>query len=408
MAALLCLRSLSIYAQEKKFKFKLYGQIRTDIFYNSRASQEMIDGLFYMYPLNKQLDANGRDLNDKFSGNFYALTTRFGVNIEGPKLGSAKTFAKIEGDFRGAGSDLYTVRMRHAYFQLNWETSDFLMGQTWHPLFGEIYPKVMNLSTGAPYNPFSRAPQIRYRHSFSNFRVTGAFLWQSQFTSIGPNNVRSVSYLKNSCLPEMYLGVDYRQGAWIAGVGIDFLSLMPRTKVDITVNYEGTPIEKVYKTRQRVNSLSYEAYMKYTADDWFVSAKTVFGSNLTQTLMIGGYGVTSVNTLNGRETYAPIRNSNTWINAVYGKKWKPGIFLGYTKNMGTGKKVSTLYGLGTDIDQLFTTGIELSYNLPNWVFGIEYSAINAWYGNINYNNGKVNDANRVTNNRIVGVATFIF
>ena len=103
MAALLCLSSLSIYAQEKKFKFKFYGQIRTDIFYNSRASQEMIDGLFYMYPLNKQLDANGRDLNDKFSGNFYALTTRFGVNIEGPKLGSAKTFAKIEGDFRGAG-----------------------------------------------------------------------------------------------------------------------------------------------------------------------------------------------------------------------------------------------------------------------------------------------------------------
>ena len=299
MAALVCLSSHSIYAQEKKFKFKYYGQIRTDIFYNSRDSQEMIDGLFYMYPLNKQLDANGRDLNDKFSGNFYALTTRFGVNIEGPKLGSAKTFAKIEGDFRGAGSDLYTVRMRHAYFQLNWETSDFLMGQTWHPLFGEIYPKVMNLSTGAPYNPFRRAPQIRYRHSFSNFRVTGAFLWQSQFTSIGPNNVRSVSYLKNSCLPEMYLGVDYRQGAWIAGVGIDFLSLMPRTKVDITVNYEGTPIEKVYKTRQRVNSLSYEAYMKYTAADWFVSAKTVSGSTLTQTLMIGCYGVSSVNTFNG-------------------------------------------------------------------------------------------------------------
>ena len=101
MAALLCLSSLSIYAQDKKFNFKFYGQIRTDIFYNSRASQEMIDGLFYMYPLNKGLDSNSKDLNDKFSGNFYVLTTRLGVNVAGPDLGTAKTFNKIEGDFRG-------------------------------------------------------------------------------------------------------------------------------------------------------------------------------------------------------------------------------------------------------------------------------------------------------------------
>ena len=408
MAALLCLSSLSIYAQDKKFNFKFYGQIRTDIFYNSRASQEMIDGLFYMYPLNKDLDSNGKDLNDKFSGNFYVLTTRFGVNVAGPDLGTAKTFAKIEGDFRGAGSDLYTIRMRHAYFQLNWETSDLLVGQTWHPLFGEVFPKVMNLSTGAPFQPFSRAPQIRYRHSLESFRITGALLWQSQFMSIGPNNVRSMSYLKNSCIPEMYLGIDYHQGGWIAGVGIDFLSLMPKTKVDITINENGIPENKVYKTRERVNSLSYEAYAKYTADDWFISAKTVLGSNLTQTLMVGGYGVTSTNSLNGHETYAPIRNSNTWINAVYGKKWKPGIFVGYMKNLGTGEKVSKLYGMGTDIDQLFTAGIELSYNLPNWMFGLEYSAISAWYGDINYNNGKIKDSHCLTNNRIVGVATFIF
>ena len=104
--------SLSILAQ-KKFNFKFYGQIRTDLFYNSRASQEMIDGLFYMYPLNKQLDADGKDLNARFSGNFYALTTRFGVDVAGPKLGSAETFAKIEGDVRGAGTSTDTIRMRH-------------------------------------------------------------------------------------------------------------------------------------------------------------------------------------------------------------------------------------------------------------------------------------------------------
>ena len=82
---LICISTLNIVAQEKKFKFDFYGQIRTDIFYNSRASQEMIDGLFYLYQLDKDLDANGRDLNERFSGNFYVLTSRLGVNVTGPK-----------------------------------------------------------------------------------------------------------------------------------------------------------------------------------------------------------------------------------------------------------------------------------------------------------------------------------
>ena len=64
--------------------------------------------------------------------------------------------------------------------------------------------------------------------------------------------------------------------------------------------------------------------------------------------------------------------------------------------------------MGTDIDQLFTAGIELAYNLPNWMFGIEYSSISAWYGKINHKNGRVNNATGVSNQRIVGVASFSF
>ncbi len=408
MATLLCLSCLSIFAQDKKFKFKFYGQIRTDIFYNSRANQELIDGLFYMYPLNKLPDADGKDLNARFSGNFYALTTRFGVNINGPKIGNATTFAKIEGDFRGAGTTLYTVRMRHAFVQLNWKQSDLLLGQTWHPLFGEVYPKVMNLCTGAPFQPFSRAPQIRYRHQFDGFQATGALLWQSQFQSIGPNNTRSVNYIKDSCVPELYAGISYSLDNWLFGVGIDFLSIMPRTQSSVISNVDGIQSEKIYKTNARVNSLSYEGYLRYTNDNWLVAAKSVLGSNLTQLIMIGGYGVTSIDPNNGKETYAPLRNSNTWLNVVYGKKWKPGVFLGYTKNLGAGQEVSKLYGLGTDIDQLFSAGIELSYNLPHWCFGVEYSSTSAWYGNINYKNGRVNNSSAVHNQRIVGVAMYMF
>lgn len=43
----LCLITVSgSFAQMQDFKFKFYGQIRTDFYYNSRANEETVDGLF--------------------------------------------------------------------------------------------------------------------------------------------------------------------------------------------------------------------------------------------------------------------------------------------------------------------------------------------------------------------------
>ena len=100
----LCLMMVSgSFAQIKDFKFKFYGQIRTDLYYNSRANEETVDGLFYMYPKDKVRDEDGNDLNGTPSSNFYTLYSRLGVDVTGPKLGTAKTSAKIEADFRGLG-----------------------------------------------------------------------------------------------------------------------------------------------------------------------------------------------------------------------------------------------------------------------------------------------------------------
>ena len=90
----LCLMMVSgSFAQIKDFKFKFYGQIRTDLYYNSRANEETVDGLFYMYPKDKVRDEDGNDLNGTPSSNFYTLYSRLGVDVAGPKLGTAKTSA---------------------------------------------------------------------------------------------------------------------------------------------------------------------------------------------------------------------------------------------------------------------------------------------------------------------------
>ena len=93
--------AISSFAQKKDFSYKFYGQIRTDLYYNSRANEETVDGLFYMYPKDEVFDSNGRDLNATANGSFYTLYTRLGLDVKGPKLGRAMTSAKVEADFRG-------------------------------------------------------------------------------------------------------------------------------------------------------------------------------------------------------------------------------------------------------------------------------------------------------------------
>ena len=56
----------------------------------------------------------------------------------------------------------------------------------------------------------------------------------------------------------------------------------------------------------------------------------------------------------------------------------------------------------------FSAGAELTYNVPHWKFGLEYTLSSAWYGSLNASNGKIRDTHAVCNNRIVAVAMFMF
>lgn len=395
-------------AQKKGFGYKFYGQVRTDLFYNSRANSETVDGLFYMYPKDIAPDADGNDLNAKPDGNFYTLYTRLGVDVTGPMLGGAKTSAKVEVDFRGSGTTYSLFRMRHVYVNLDWGHSALLVGQTWHPLYGDVAPEILNLNMGAPYQPFSRAPQLRYRFTQRSFVLTAAAVWQSQYLSVGPksDNVgetatqKHQSFMKNSCVPEFYLGMDYKADGLLAGAGLHLSSMTPRVQ---SVTDGGD----VYKVSERITSLSGEAHVKYSHNLFMIAAKSVLSSNLTQTSTIGGYGITSVDPRTGEQQYTPLRVSHTWVSAMYGSKWRGGVFAGYLKNLGASKEVSGLLGTGTDIDQLTTATAELTYNLPNWKFGAEYSWIGARYGE-NDAKGRVTDTHLVKNNRIVFTALFQF
>ena len=426
MAALVAVSGMAQIKLGKDVSLKIYGHVRTDIYYNSRDNVQSVDGLFYSYPKDEVLDHNGNDINGGDNSNMYTVYSRMGFDFAGPMIGKAKTSAKIEFDFRGNGNDnLSALRLRHAYFNFDWGKNKLLVGQTSHPFFGEVSPQILNLNTGSPFQPFGRAPQIRYRHNSGALQLQAAAVWQSQFKSHGPTaddgtgngNARNQYPHKNSNIPELALGIDYKANGWIVGVGIDMLSIVPRTKAtvpDVLVNEtNGYEMPKTtYKVDERLTTVSYEAHVKYQKDKLFFAAKSTLGSNFTHTSMLGGYAVKSQNATTGEREYTPFRNSSNWINIIYGKKWKPGIFIGYIKNLGTADDMEmgdnkAIYGTGTNIDQLLSGTFELTYNVPHWKIGAEYNYTSAWYGKTQ-KDGKVKDTHAVGNNRLVLSATYSF
>ena len=178
------------------------------------------------------------------------------------------------------------------------------------------------------------------------------------------------------------------------------VSLKPRTQSVVE--------DKVYKVDERITSLSYEVHMKYTSPVWYIAAKSILGSNLTQVSMLGGYGIKSIDQQTGEQEYSPNRNSSSWLNIVYGKKWKPAVFFGYMKNLGTSDEVTKMYGTGTNVDQLISASAELTYNVPHWKIGVEYNFSSAWYGSLDKSDGTIIDTHSVSNNRLVATVLFMF
>lgn len=389
--------------QKKNFSYKFYGFVRGDLFFNTRANMAPVDGNFCLFPLDERLDANGEDLNATPNGSFYTFTSRLGLDVAGPNVGKAATSAKIEVDFGGFSSSNTMLRIRQAYVNLDWGKSAVLIGQTWHPLFGAVVPDMLNLSTGAPFQPFNRSPQIRYQYTTPKVKLTASALWQLQYLSSGPKGM-SEDYIKNSCVPEFYVGADFTPAnGWLAGAGVHLISLKPRT----TSEWK----DKIYKVNERMTTYSYEAHLKYTGRNYTFAAKSLMASCLDQTALIGGYGISSIDPSTGEQEYTPFRHSTTWVNFTYGKKWKPSLFMGYTKNLGSDDALSSpgnLYGMGLNIDQLFTVNVALSYNLPHWQFGFEYSPSTAWYGTNDLKDGRVKDTHAVTNHRAVGLVVYYF
>nr|WP_319265934.1 hypothetical protein [uncultured Draconibacterium sp.] len=423
LTAILCLISIFVTAQDdnkvsaKKSSIELYGFIRSEYYYDSYKGLNAAQDNFYLFPLYKGLDAEGNDLNHQGIHGFTAMATRFGFNITGPEILGAKTSANFETDFAGIVSEYPEVlRLRKAFVKLDWEKSSLLIGQTWHPMWngsGAFFPQVGGLNTGSPYNPFNRSPQIDFDYKLgAKTTLSLTALYEQQYCSAGfydvPNTNSKNLAKRNAGIPELVAGLYYNNDGMSLGIAGQFNAIKP---IDVT---EGTAGK--FQSDELNTSYAVMSYAGYKKDKWFFLVKEMVGQNLTNMLMIGGYGVKSYDAATGGMTYTNYTTSSTLVNVVYGIQKQLGFFAGISTNFGTKDALynfdgaAQTKGLMPTMKQTFRIAPYYAYNYKNLRFVAEYEIDSADYGTgtFDFSDGLYDDTVNATNHRILLMLTYNF
>ena len=408
ICSLLALCCMGGYAQDKAVKAELYGFVRNYFTYDSRSCVQSNEGLFNMLPNDITPGLNGEDLSAIPSVRFLSMTTRLGFNVTGPEIFGAKSTAKIESDFCGASSSTaFNLRIRQAYTKLAWEKSDLLVGQTWHPMSGDLMPEVFSLATGAPFNPFNRSPQVRYNYaSIKGLQFTASAIYQFQYGSVGLDGKTSNTYQRNALVPEVFVGMTAKGKHLSGGLGVDVSTIAPRVVANNML------------VDERLTSYSAMAFASLKVDYLSVRAKAVYGQNTSHMMQPTGFGI--VETFdNGVNNYEPMEMGSTWITMMYGKKLRYGFFAGWLKNYGHDGETFTSLVVrnNTGLDEAYRFSPIITYKVQNMQIGLEYEHTAAAYGKyfVHQNdyprqvtNGTVADTHWVANNRICMMLKYDF
>ncbi len=415
-------------AKPPLFGITFSGFVKTDIYFDSRQTIGLRESQFLLYPDNEKLDADGKDVNAKANFNMLSIQTRLAGTITGPDALGAKTSGYIEGEFFGnTNITINSFRLRHAWVKLAWPKTELLVGQWWHPMFvPECAPATVSFNTGAPFVVFSRNPQVKLTQSIGNVKLSLTALSQLDFVSTGPAGP-TPAYLRNSVLPEVDLQIQYgvknnvNGNEFLAGAGINYLMLTPRLSSDITVKkaYD-TVINSVvqhhdavtasYKTDVKSKGMAANAYAKLKLKAVTMKVGGEYGDDNYSYTMVGGYAVSNVtDPVKGFVDYTNVRSFAAWAEVhTNGKKWQPGIFGAYGRNLGSTDPVTgTNYARGSNIEYLYRISPRILLNVNKFRFATELEYTVAAYGKTN-EKAFVYDSKEIGNLRVLMGVYYFF
>lgn len=285
------------------------GFLKFDGFYDTRGVVSAREGHYLLYPT---VEAPGTDINRI---NFVNFQSRIRVKLTSPEAFGAKVSGLLEGDFFGTGNGYENqFRLRHAFIKLSWLKQELLAGQYWTPLFtAAVFPQVVSFNTGAPFQPFARMPQIRLTSTLMpGLKVITALTMQRDaFQEIGGRKLQ-----QDSGLPGTHLHLQFTNPTILAGLGGHIRTIRPEVTSDCLTSH------------------TFTAYTKITSSRLTLRTKIIYGSDMADHIMLGGFAaimdsdsnVTSFQPLKIGSAWADLTTTNAIVNL--------GIFAGYTTNLG--------------------------------------------------------------------------
>lgn len=392
--------SAEVIAQDgnaDKLQIKVAGLVKTDFFFDTRQTVCAREGHFLLFPAAHNFDPDGKDLNAKSGFNFIPVQSNLSVSATGPDILGAKILALIEGDFFGiSNNDVNMLRLRHAYLKMTWPKAELITGQYWHPLFvSSCYPGTVSFNTGAPIQPFSRAPQVRVSYIPGILKLSAALLSQRDYASNGPDGVSS-KYLRDSNFPEIQIMSEIaikNKNETVFGTGFGYKQLTPQIKTG-----------KGFQTSQKVYGISVNAYFKQVIKYVTFKLEGIYLENGSEFLTLGGYAVRdSINPAKGLVNYVPIKTIACWSEIhTNGKKIQIGLFAGYTENLGAGTETKgPLYLMSNmPVKSLYRISPRIYLKPGLLAFALEVEFTSALYGSPDMH-GDIINTSRVSNTRIL-------
>ncbi|MGM0612311.1 MAG: DcaP family trimeric outer membrane transporter [Bacteroidota bacterium] len=365
ISGLLSLANLQSQSFSDSTDIKFSGYVKADYVYDSRAIVDSRENLLLFYPKD-----NSDPSHDNPTYNQYALISRVRADISGAEIWNAESSAAIEADFSGvSNADIDGLRLRHAYLKLDWENTSALFGQYWHPLtVPEAFPKVLSLNIGAPFHAFNRGPQIRIEHQTGKFKLIGSIISQRDFANLGPLGY-TPTYMYKGGHPDFHGQLHYSHKNWTLGLGGGYKALAPGLETD--------------DTDDKISSFSAVGFIRHETKKSRLVVQSVYGENLYDQLMMGGYTIFKDNTDDG----IALQNEPTatiWADysRSFGENWKAGLFGGYAKNY-TGKEYTDAdcYARGKDIAYVYRIAPRVLKNINNLMAGFESEYTVAMYQN---------------------------
>ena len=164
-----------------------------------------------------------------------------------------------------------------------------------------------------------------------------------------------------------------------------------------------------YKADESLGSWAGMGYAKLRTPGLTLKAEGVYGQNLYNLTMLGGYAVSKVtDPAKNSLDYAGLNTLSLWAEAhTNGTKWQTGLFAGYSKNLGAGRTlIGPDFSRGFNIGYVYRIAPRLVFNEGKFRFASEVEWTAAGYGTPDAK-GVVKDIKETGNLRLL-LATYYF